>query len=359
RDAAASDAAEAAAAARSRRDDSGLADALTLTVMASPEPVKNSTLVNEAIQIWHETGCVVDELQARLVAARIQGVPERAAADRAENTLAEHGVSLETTAAGPLRALARSAPVVSIRTLGVFQVLRDGAPIPKTAWQSKKARDLLKILVARRGPVPRPQLMELLWPEADPGRAGNRLSVLLSAVRDVVQPGVQHPARGPVVTDDGAVWLDRSQVEVDVDEFLTAATLALEAHAKEQPDAIPQLEAAENRLVGDFLEDDPYQDWAAPLHEEVRAAHIALLRALISRLRDDGDVSRAVRYALRLLQRDGYDEQAHLDLVRIHLDAGHHGEARRHYQTYLARMEELGVEPRPFPQLAHRHRFAG
>lgn len=359
RDAAASDAAEAAAAARSRRDDPGLAEALTLTVMASPEPVKNSALLNEAIQIWHETGCVVEEAQARLVAARIHGDRERSAADHAVSTLAEHGVNLETRAAGPLGVLARSAPVVSIRTLGVFQVLRDGTPIPKTAWQSKKARDLLKILVARRGPVPRSQLMELLWPEADPGRAGNRLSVLLSAVRDVVQPGVEHPARGPVVTDDGAVWLDRSQVEIDVDEFLTAATLALEAHAKDQPDAIPQLEAAENRLVGDFLADDPYQDWAAPLGEEVRAAHIALLRALISRLRDDGDVSRAVRYTLRLLQRDGYDEQAHLDLVRIHLDAGHHGEARRHYRTYLARMAELGVEPQPFPQVIHRQRAAG
>lgn len=76
-------------------------------------------------------------------------------------------------------------PAVSIRTLGVFQVIRDGAPIPRTAWQSKKARDLLKILIARRKATSREQLVELLWPEVSPAKGGNRLSVLLWTLRNV------------------------------------------------------------------------------------------------------------------------------------------------------------------------------
>lgn len=47
-------------------------------------------------------------------------------------------------------------PAVSVRTLGGFYVVRDGEPVPLSEWQSKKARALLKILVARRGrPTPR------------------------------------------------------------------------------------------------------------------------------------------------------------------------------------------------------------
>jgi hypothetical protein len=69
--------------------------------------------------------------------------------------LRDHGVDIDSRrVAGPLGVLVRSAPAVSIQTLGVFQVIRDGAPIPNTVWKSKKARDLLKILIARRRPTP-------------------------------------------------------------------------------------------------------------------------------------------------------------------------------------------------------------
>jgi len=50
-----------------------------------------------------------------------------------------------------------------------------------------------------------------------------------------------------------------------------------------------------------------------------------------------------------LLQQDGYDEQAHLDLVRTLLDEGRLGEARRRYGAYARQMSEIGVEPRQFP----------
>jgi DNA-binding SARP family transcriptional activator len=83
--------------------------------------------------------------------------------------------------------------------------------------------------------------------------------------------------------------------------------------------------------TGDFLEDDATQDWAISLVEEVRATHIALLRAMAARLRQTGDFDEATRYLLRLLGQDPFDERARLDLVNIRLEAGHRGEARRHY----------------------------
>ena len=46
---------------------------------------------------------------------------------------------------------APSDPAIVVRTLGGFVVIRDGEPLPASAWQSKKARTLLKILIARRG----------------------------------------------------------------------------------------------------------------------------------------------------------------------------------------------------------------
>ena len=65
-----------------------------------------------------------------------------------------------------------------------------------------------------------------------------------------------------------------------------------------------------------------------------------------------GDPWAAVNYRLRVLERDPYDEDAHLGLVSTLSAAGRHGEARRFYRAYVARMEELGVEPAPFPSPA-------
>src|SRR5262249_40930413 len=179
----------------------------------------------------------------------------------ADQTLRDHGVGVESRhAAGPLSVLVRSAPAVYIQTLGVFRVIRDGVMIPLTAWKSKKARDLLKILVAQRRPVPRDRLMELLWPEKDPALASNRLSVVLSMIRDVLRV---HPAgEDPLVTTDGAVALNPAQVRVDVEDFLTLAADALNANRVKKPDATARLIAAVATHTGDFLIEDPYEEWA-------------------------------------------------------------------------------------------------
>ena len=350
RGSAATDAARAGAAARRRRDDLGLAEAIMLSVQSSAEPAEDAGLLTEAIQIWQETGCRLEEAVARIVAARFGDTSPRIAADHAVQSLRESGVDIESRrAAGPLAAFIRSTPAVSIRALGVFQVIRDGTPVPRSEWQSKKARDLLKILVAHRRPTSRDRLVELLWPESDPAKSANRLSVLLSMVRDVLQPDRAGPA--PLKSDGSTVCLDRSLIRVDVDEFLECADIALEAHRTGQPHAKEQLTVALAAHGGELMEDDPYEDWAAPLAEEVRARHIALLRALVSTFRASGDVDLVIRYGLRLLEQDAYDEEVRLDLVAAMLEAGRLGEARRHYEIYARRMQEIDVEPRPMPRL--------
>ena len=349
REAARDGAQRASTAARLRRDWPGLAEALMLTVLASENPRGHTSLLDEAIQLWRNIGCTIEATQARLIAAHLAGADGRVEAKLAEQTLREHGVDIGAGhAAGPLAMLPRSAPWIAIRALGAFRVYRDGRPVPTTAWRSKKARDLLKALVARRGrPVSREQIIELLWPEDDPAKAASRLSVLLSTVRNVLQPDRRRADVGLVVADRSAVWLNLDQVDIDVEHFLATAENALNAHEQGRHDTIARLAAAEAQYSGDFLEDEPYHDW--PVREQVRASYLAVLRALAQRLQKAGDTDRAVRYTLQLLEHDPYDEEAHLGLIRTLLDAGRRGEARRHYGIYVERMRDIAVETRPFP----------
>jgi two-component SAPR family response regulator len=81
--------------------------------------------------------------------------------------------------------------------------------VPASQWQSRKARDLLRILVARRGrPVPRGELCELLWPEDDQARTGHRLSVLLSIVRGVLDPAKAFANDHYLVADQSSIALE-------------------------------------------------------------------------------------------------------------------------------------------------------
>ena len=242
---------------------------------------------------------------------------------------------------------------ISIRTLGAFQVFRDGRPVPLSAWQSKKARTLVKILLAHRGrAASREVLMETLWPDEDPALASRRLSVALTTARGVLDPDKRYPADHFLVGDKDSIRLDLSHVPVDVDDFLGRAEVALADLRVESTQAATPLREAALRYTGDFLEEDPYDDWAAPLRGEARAAMVAVTRAMAELAERSGDHDGSARYYLLLLDRDSWDEPAHLGLVEMLARAGRHGEARQRYAVYVDRMAEIDVPPKPYPVLS-------
>ena len=118
------------------------------------------------------------------------------------------------------------------------------------------------------------------------------------------------------------------------------------------PDAPARLAAAEAAYGGDFLEEDAYEDWAIALREEARTIYTEVVRALAEDAAARGDADATTRFYLRVLERDPYDEPAHLGLVSALESAGRHGEARRCFRAYCARMDEIGVESAPFPSPA-------
>ncbi len=351
RTAAATHAEEAATAAGARRDRAGLAGALELAALAAAAPRQELGRLREAAAIRAGIGDRVGEARAAYALARLgAGAPAAA-----EHRLRALGVREQAAgAAGLLRAVSAPPPdPVRVQALGGFRVLRDGVPVRVEEWQSKKARDLLKLLVARRGrPATREVLAEALWPGEEADRVANRLSVALSTVRTVLDPARQEPPDAYVLADRHTVRLGK--LPVDVEDFLATATAGLDAAGGGDPDAGTLLAGAEAAYGGDFCEDDPYEDWAVPLREEARAAYLAVARALAARATAAGEHDLAVRYHLRVLERDAYDETAHLGLVATLAEAGRHGEARRRYRSYAERMDEIDVEVEPFPAVRRR-----
>ena len=207
----------------------------------------------------------------------------------------------------------RTGSPIAITTLGGFRVSRDGLPIDVGDWGSRKARDLLKLLVARRGaPVVRDEAATLLWPD-EPDRSSRRLSVLLSTIRSTLDPRKTEPADHYVAADHDTVWLVREHVDVDVELFLRETAEARRLLAAGEPaKAEALLTQATARYLGEFCADDPYADWTAGLRELARHTFVEAAAALASIADERGDPAEAVRQRLRILDVDPYDEVAHL-----------------------------------------------
>jgi DNA-binding SARP family transcriptional activator len=346
--------AEAAIAlAGTRRDRSGLAEGLELAALAAaggardPDAARGSAptaLLADAARVLDDIGDPVGG--ARVELARARAALDPAAAVAAEHRLRELGVD---PAVGTRSLMATAGAPIAVRVLGSFAVLRDGRPVPPTGWQSRKARDLLKLLVARRGrPASREALAEALWPGQD--GAGGRLSGALSVLRAVLDPDHRLPSDHYVVADSDGIGYDRHALPVDVEAFLRLADAATAAARTGPADrARVLLEAAVAAYTGDVLDGEPDFEPVGPLRDEARAAYLALTRALGRLCAAAGDVDGAVRAWLRLLERDPYDEDGALRLVELLVAAGRPGEAARHHRTYAARMAELGLPAVPAP----------
>lgn len=351
RTAAATQATLAREAAGPRRDRRGLALALELAAESDPraDAVTRAAWLDEALRLWRELGSPVEELGNRLVRARLWGAAPAELADMIE-TATRLGARGLVAAARDLGRVVDPDRSVRIRTLGGFGVDRDGEPVPLTAWQSKKARDLLKILVARRGSaVPREELLEALWPGEPATRTSNRLSVALSTLRAVLEPTGRTSDSPVVVADRLSVRLDRARVEIDVEQFLADAEEGLWLARASDPAAAEVLARAEAAYLGEVLPEDAYDEGLARLRDEARVAFLAVARALARLAEGSGHPGAAARHYQRLLAVDPFDEAAHLGLVSALSLEGHHGEARRVYDQYAERMGELDLEPAPFP----------
>lgn len=322
--------------ARQRRERAWLAEALELRALSvGPGPARAA--LTEAHQIWHDAGAGHD---ADRVLVQLAGLAPGSATTRMAGRLA----LARLAAAGVLgsaRAIeAHQTGRVHIVTFGRFEVFVDGAVVPAERWQSRRARELLRLLVCRRGrAVPRMEICEALWPDDDPDRTNHRLSVLLSILRGVLGADV-------VITDQACVALNSRRVQVDVEQFLAEIADAVTLHERgTDPDAARVLTEALDRYTDEAFADAPYDDVTTGLRDEARAAFQQGLRLMATVCRRAAESDKAAGYLRRLLDEDRYDEDAHRTLIAVLDRAGRRGQARLAAGRYRSAMAEIGLPP--------------
>jgi DNA-binding SARP family transcriptional activator len=236
--------------------------------------------------------------------------------------------------------------LLSVHLLGQLKVRLDDVAVDH--WLTGRGRSLFKYLVTHRDPWPRRELlMDVFWPEAAPSAARNSLNVAMHSLRRAFRDsaGVQ-----PVVLEDGTYRLGPGlRLWLDVDEFelRVAAARRLEA-AGDLAAAAADYERALALYQGDFLADDPYEDWPQTTRESLLLAYLDVLDRLGGLYLDQRQYGACVALSRVLVQRDPCREDAHRRLMRCFTRQGQPHLALRQYQACVdALHHELGVDPDP------------
>lgn len=204
--------------------------------------------------------------------------------------------------------------VQRIRTLGDFQIEREGRPV---AVKHGVPLQALKVVLAFGGRAPVEQLADTLWPGVARDEGRSRLRNVIARSRSQF---------GPVLRRDGELIVVDPAVEVDaaVFERQALAALALMCGA---PGARPAVHAAVGTYGGEFLPLDRYLQPAASPRERLRRLHLALLDRLVDECVACTEPMEAVEWLERGMAVDEFDDARPLRAAQLLVQTGRYAAA--------------------------------
>lgn len=248
----------------------------------------------------------------------------------------------------PMRgAMHREPPDLAAHLLGELRVAFRDRPVE--TWVSGRGRAVFEyLLVNRHNKVRRDRLMSVFWPDASWDAARNSLNVAIHGLRQSLRTVAGDTA--VVIYRDQAYFIDQTlEVWVDVEAFEERLKSAHQHLANVEPiKAQADLEAAIHLYQGEFLADDPYEDWAVVMREHLRLCYLDALDRLGAVLLNSGDYVGCITVSQKLLARDNCREDTHCRLMRCYSRQGQSQLALRQYHSCAAALRtELSVAPAP------------
>lgn len=232
-------------------------------------------------------------------------------------------------AAEPRKGRGLALPVLQFRFLGPLDIRWDDQPLPTPA--TRKAQSLLAYLVMNRArPQSRDLLMGLFWGEQPEHKARRSLATALWHIRRCF------PMEGIIHSDMYTVqFVVQGDLRLDVDEYESCI----------RANDLPSVQRGAMLYRGDFL-DGFYDDWVINERYRLQSLFLEGLLRLIAGYEKIGDYHAALANALRLLQYDPLQEDAHRAAMRAYCGLGQRNAALQQYAHCRAVVqEELGAEP--------------
>jgi DNA-binding SARP family transcriptional activator len=232
---------------------------------------------------------------------------------------------------------------VAVHMLGAFSMTIGDLTVKLPA---SRGLALLKyLLLHHKQTTPREMLMDIFWPDAEPDTARNNLNVAMHSLRKALRSAIFLPV---IVFENGAYGLEPNlQVWLDVEEFERCVKAGQRLEARDQlTAAVAEYETAISLYQGDFLEQNPYEEWTVLDRERMRVAFLDTLDRLSQIYFNQERYAACITVCQLILTRDRSREDAHCLLMRCYSRQGQYHLALRQYQMCVEALRaELEVEP--------------
>ncbi len=218
-------------------------------------------------------------------------------------------------------------PLVRITTLGEFALERlvrapslsaDQPPryerVAQSEWSNRgPAMALLKVLLCRANRrAARDELIEAIWPGNGQINAAHALDSAASLLRRHILRAGEVGSLLLTLRSGGETIFKlagQQHLWVDADALLSLASQAMRAECQGQ-NPLPLLEEAHALARGEFLEDDPYAEWAQGRRHTINGARHRVLFKLVDLYIRDERASVAEELLFAALEEDPTDEDA-------------------------------------------------
>ena len=237
---------------------------------------------------------------------------------------------------------------LDVRALGRLEILRDGTPLPDSAWRYARPRELLLYLLSHPEGCTRDQIGLVFWPDASTTQVKNNFHVMLHHVRKAL-------GRADLVAFERERycinWEVEGGVRFDARTFEDSARAALRALKTAKAPAVVEESAGRLRDAltlyrGDFLADAEAGDWHLDMRDRLRRLAVDARIALGDLEASHGAWRDAAESFAQAIRVDELNETAYRRFLTALARGGERNEALRQYERLAGALREtLGVEP--------------
>ena len=250
-------------------------------------------------------------------------------------------------------------PTLAVYFLGTFQVFENDHPIE--AWSNGKAKLLFKYLILhRQRPISKERLMDLFWPDSPSDAARNNLNVAIYNLRQLLRNG--YPEFSHILFQDNCYLLNPEiEIWTDFEQFNRYVQAAQKFEQQnQQHQAIAEYHKATEIYQGDFLADDPYEEWLMAQRRQFGENYLALLDKLSDYYYANVNYATCIGICHKILTLESCREETHRQLMRSYVQQNQHHLALRQYHLCSSALKkELDLTPAPattqlYEKIRHR-----
>lgn len=236
-----------------------------------------------------------------------------------------------------LSAYSPRVPVLSITTLGKFDITRDKVSIFPNEWKRRKALKIFKyLLAAYPEEVVGDQLIEKFWPKLKYKEAKHNLAVYLNCIRAVLNPtGPRKDQTFIQCTPDLLSLNLKEQDHIDFIDFQLYYKQGIALwNQQKYAEAIPHFKDALKLYKGDFLKDDFYEEWTFKRREKLQQQYLTILGQMGSFYERNNEHQKALFMYQLYMERDPLNKTILQSTLRCFTVMGNKVSAQKLYSKF-------------------------